>query len=211
MNNGQRPWYFSTWFIIIMFFVFWPAALGLLIYRNSKNKSALFMGTTDRNKYIIGGVVLAIIGLARIKTTFGVIMLIGGVVLFIYSAQLAKKSERNRKYIDLIVNLGETSIDNIASVCNVPYETALKEIKFLQTVAVLNNVVIDEAARSVRKVAAPQQNAPSDFEQLAGMLTGGSSSPEMVTCTCPGCGAKVALPKGSTTNCEYCDSPITAK
>lgn len=214
MNNHVRPWYYSTWFIIVMFFVCWPIAIGLLIFRNkniaASGKKTLFMGTTDRKKYIIVGIVMALVGLVSIKdhTFMGIALIAGGVALYFYSTELAKRSERNKKYIELVVNQGETSIDNIAGVCNTSYDKAAKELRILQEVGVLENVLIDEVARTiVLNKSQPVVNEPSEID-LGGIF---GKPAEMVTCTCSGCGAKVAIPRGKTVNCEYCDSPITAQ
>ena len=42
--------------------------------------------------------------------------------------------------------------------------------------------------------------------QVAGVVQN-----EKVECTCPGCGARIILVKGSAEDCEYCGAPIYAK
>lgn len=207
MNNNQNKWYLSGWFIVLMFIVFWPAGIALLIMRNTGNKNALFIGSTDKKKYIIAGVALIVLGLAMIteSTVYGILMIAGGGALLYYSKTLTDKAARNRRYIDLIVNQKEGSIDNIAAVCNIPYDTAVKELKYLQTVGVLNNISIDEVNRTISLVE-PKPNYTNNP-----LNTFAQAGPqEEVTCTCPGCGAKVLLVRGSSVQCEYCDSPITA-
>lgn len=208
MNNiDTSKWYFSTWFIIVMFIAFWPAGIALLILKNSKNKNAMFIGTTDKRKYMLGGAALVIIGLSSIgdHAFWGLAMIVGGAAMLYYSKTLVDKAERNRKYIDLIVNQHEGSIDNIAGVCNIAYDKCIKELKYLQTVGVLSNVSIDEAGRMVNLI----QTQPV-IERNQSILSPFATPAEEVTCTCPGCGAKVAVVKGTSVTCEYCDSPITA-
>ena len=208
MNNiDTSKWYFSTWAIIVAFIVFWPAGLALLILKNTKNKNAMFIGTTDKRKYMLGGAALVLIGIATISdhTLWGLLLIIGGAAMLYYSKTLVDKAARNRKYIDLIVNQHEGSIDNIAGVCSIPYDKCIKELKYLQTVGVLSNVSIDEANRVVNLI----QTQPV-IERSQSILSQFAQAPEEVTCTCPGCGAKVIVPKGASVTCEYCDSPITA-
>ena len=207
MNNNQNKWYLSGWFIVLMFIVFWPAGIALLIMRNAGNKNALFIGSTDKKKYIIAGIALIVLGLAMIteSTIYGILMIAGGGALLYYSKTLTDKAARNRRYIDLIVNQKEGSIDNIAAVCNIPYDTAVKELKYLQTVGVLSNISIDEVNRTISLV----QPEPSFINNAMNAFTQAGPQEE-VTCTCPGCGAKVLLVRGSSAQCEYCDSPITA-
>lgn len=206
MNYDSSKWYFSTWFIVLMFIACWPVGIALLILRNTGKKSAIFLGSTDKKKYVTGGIGLVILGVCIIgsSTTWGLLMIIGGAAMLYYSKTLADKAERNRKYIDLIINQHEGSIDNIASVCNITYDKCVKELKYLQTVNVLNNVSIDETGRTINLI----QTAPV-VDRPVSMIPSGQAATQ-VTCTCPGCGAKVAVFKGTSINCEYCDSPITA-
>ena len=207
MNNiDTSKWYFSTWFIIVMFICFWPAGIALLILKNTGRKDALFIGTTDKRKYVLGGVALLVIGLSTISdhTFWGLLMIVGGAAMFYYSKNLADKADRNRKYIDLIVNQHEGSIDNIAGVCNIAYDKCVKELKYLQTVGVLSNVSIDETGRTVNLIQTQPQ-----AERNVSILPPFAQAEE-VTCTCQGCGAKVVVAKGTTVKCEYCDSPISA-
>ena len=197
MNNiDTSKWYFSTWFIIVMFICFWPAGIALLILKNTGRKDALFIGTTDKRKYVMGGVALVVIGLATISdhTFWGLLFIVGGAAMFYYSKNLADKADRNRKYIDL----------NIAGVCNIAYDKCVKELKYLQTVGVLSNVSIDETGRTVNLIQTQPQ-----AERNVSILPPFAQAEE-VTCTCQGCGAKVVVAKGTTVKCEYCDSPISA-
>ena len=71
MNNiDTSKWYFSTWFIIVMFICFWPAGIALLILKNTGKKNTLFIGTTDKRKYVLGGVALVVIGLTPPTFTY---------------------------------------------------------------------------------------------------------------------------------------------
>ena len=217
MNNNVTPWYFS-WPVIIIAFIFaWPIGLGLLIARNLKNKQSIFLGSTDKRKYLAAGavlIVLAIISFSNDGTFMGFVYLGGGVALIAYANVLVKKSQRNRMYIDMIVNNNETSLDKIASVCNIQYETVLKEVKQLISFNVLKNASIDETSRSITVVKAqpaPVQNLTQFVNEVTDGFTGSASvNNAPVSCSCPGCGAKVVITPGQTIICEYCDTPITA-
>ena len=102
MNNNVTPWYYSWPVIIIAFIVFWPVGLALLICRNTGNKHSVFLGSTDKRKYIIAGVVLivfAIVSFSNHSGTMGVLYLAGGIALIAYANVLVRKSQRNRMYI----------------------------------------------------------------------------------------------------------------
>ena len=217
--NKNLPWYYSTVAIVLAFLFFWPLGIVLLILRNSSNKQSVFLGSTDKKKYIIAGVILILIGISLFSSKsffMGFFMIIGGIALIVYAEKLKRKALRNRQYIDLIVNQGQTSLDSIANMCNINYDLVVKELRSLTSLGVLKNAVIDENYRTITVQNQPAQALPQNW---AGVVPGetdsfagtASQSTEEVMCVCPGCGAKVALRKGAAINCEYCDMPIVAK
>ena len=188
--------------------------------RNTGNKHSVFLGSTDKRKYIIAGVVLivlAIVSFSNHSGTMGVLYLAGGIALIAYANVLVRKSQRNRMYIDLIVNNNETSLDKIASMCNVQYDTVVKELKSLITFNVLKNASIDEMNRTitinrVQPQPQPQQQISQFVNDVTAGFTSAVAAEQMapVSCSCSGCGAKVVVQPGQTVICEYCDTPITA-
>ena len=221
MNNNVTPWYYSWPVIIIAFIVFWPVGLALLILRNTGNKHSVFLGSTDKRKYIIAGVVLivlAIVSFSNNSGTMGVLYLAGGIALIAYANVLVRKSQRNRMYIDLIVNNTETNLDKIASMCNVQYDTVVKELKSLITFNVLKNASIDEMNRTITiNRVQPQTQPQQQISQFVNDVTAGFTSAVAaeqaapVACTCSGCGAKVVVQPGQTVICEYCGIAVTAR
>lgn len=219
MNNNVTPWYYSWPVIIIAFIVFWPVGLALLILRNTGNKHSVFLGSTDKKKYIIAGIVLIVLGIASYSNHsgfMGTLYLFGGIAIILYANVLVRKSQRNRMYIDLIVNNNETSLDKIASACNVQYDTALKELKTLVSFNILKNASIDEMARTITIVKDQPVPQNQGFTQFVNDVTAGFTAGTVqagatpVSCACSGCGAKVVVMPGQTVVCEYCDTPITA-
>lgn len=219
METNSRPWYYSTWIIVLAFLFFWPLGVVLLILRSAGSKQSVFLGSTDKKKYIIGGACLILLGMMWISsgsTGMGLFMIVGGIVVIAYADKSKRRAIRNRQYIDLIVNQGQTSLDNIANMCNINYDLVVKELRTLITLGVLKNAVLDEMTRTItiQRVAPqiPQQNLQQTLSGLVDGVVGtqASESAQMVACTCPGCGAKVAIRKGTTQVCDYCDSPIVA-
>ncbi len=219
METNSRPWYYSTWIIVLAFLFFWPLGVVLLILRSAGSKQSVFLGSTDKKKYIIGGACLILLGMMWISsgsTGMGLFMIVGGIVVIAYADKSKRRAIRNRQYIDIIVNQGQTSLDNIANMCNINYDLVVKELRTLITLGVLKNAVLDEMTRTItiQRVAPqiPQQNLQQTLSGLVDGVVGtqASESAQMVACTCPGCGAKVAIRKGTTQVCDYCDSPIVA-
>jgi len=213
MDNNIRPWYQSWWVIIIALLFCWPIGIGLIIFRNSQGKQSVFMGTTDKRKYILGGIALVFVGICWMmggSVFLGLFTIVGGVALIVYADRLQKKAQRNRQYIELIVNRDETSLDKIASVCNVQYDIMLKELQTLINRNILKGAILDTNGRmiTVRKEvpvrsAMPYESGNSSVEVV--------EAPVNVNVVCPGCGAKHVIKKGETIYCDYCDTPITAE
>ena len=208
----QRPWYLSTAVIVLAFLFFWPLGIALIIIRakgSSMDRQAVFKGASNQKLYVIGGAVLAIIGLVNLFTPrsskgWAVFMIIGGAFLIYYSTRIAKTAARNRDYINMIVNQDIDDVTIIADACNVPVEKAEKEIQQLISIGVLRNTTLDTASHIVTMTRQPIQQAQdySDYDMGGG---------DMVTVACPGCGAKMNLRRGTSINCEYCDAPIVAR
>lgn len=216
MNNGSYPWYLSWPVIIIAFLFFWPAAIVLIYLRTQSTKGGAFAAASNKKVYMILGGILILFGLTRFKSSIpmALFMIVGGAAIIYYANTLAKKASRNKSYIDLLVNQGETSIDKVANMLNVRYDVALKELKTMKSLGILKGATIDEQSRSVSITRV--QNAAGEISGMVNSVTGaliGSASTaaasgavETVEGACPGCGAKYTGPKGSTVTCSYCDA-----
>lgn len=216
MNNNAYPWYLSWPVIILVFIFFWPASLALIYLRTQHGRQGAFAAASNKSLYMIMGGLLTILGLAMVgdSTWMGLFMIIGGGVMIGYANTLAKKAARNKSYIDLLVNQGETSVDKIASMLNVKYDVALQELKTMKSLGILKGAEINEATRSV--TLAQVQNAAGNISQMVNGVTGAllgnasvdaaSGAAVMTEGACPGCGAKYTGPKGSTVTCSYCDA-----
>lgn len=228
MNNSSYPWYLSWPAIIVAFIFFWPAALVLIYLRTKNSKSDIFAAASNKKVYIVLGVLLILMGLGNIASSalMGIFMIVGGAAVIYYANTLAKKATRNKTYIDLIVNQGETSIDKIASMLNVKYDVALKELQTMKTLGVLKNAQINANTHTVT-VEKPvntqnslQNNLQNSFGQITGAvnevtdaLTGAASTSAATTvsCACPGCGAKYTGVQGNSLTCDYCDTTFVLK
>lgn len=216
MNNGSYPWYLSWPVIIIAFLFFWPAAIVLIYLRTQSTKGGAFAAASNKKVYMILGGILILFGLTRFKSSIpmALFMIVGGAAIIYYANTLAKKASRNKSYIDLLVNQGETSIDKVANMLNVRYDVALKELRTMKSLGILKGATIDEQSRSVSITRV--QNAAGEISGMVNSVTGAligsastaaaSGAAETVEGACPGCGAKYTGPKGSTVTCSYCDA-----
>ena len=200
MNNQSYPWYLSWPAIIVAFLIFWLVAIVLIYLRTKNSKSGAFAAASNKKVYMILGAVLVVMGIGNIGDSFlmGLFFIAGGAALIYYSNTLAKKAVRNKQYIDMIVNQGETSVDKIASVLNIKYDVALSELKTMQTLGILKGATINEQTHSISveklKNTAGEisgmVNSVTDALMGAASTDAASEQTAQVTHACPGCGAK---------------------
>lgn len=209
--ENQQPWYYS-WVVIGLALCFvWPVGLVLLVMRLNGSKATVTFGKAQKTiLYIVAGFLfLMAIGFFAGDAAFlGILFAAGGGAVIYYNQKAAKRSERFRQYINMIVNQGIESIDTMAAMSNTPYEVVVSDLNKMVGQGILKNAVIDQMSRTVViPKAAPmvQQPQPTLLNSL-----GVTSAPQMLAVTCPGCGAKMTLAKGSVCSCEYCDTPIHA-
>lgn len=211
-DRNNLPWYYSWPAIVIAFICFWPVGIALVILRNSANKKTMFESSSNGKIYVIIGVILILAGLGSISDSFllAVFFVAGGIALINYSKKIKKRALRYKQYIELIVNRDETSLDKIAGICNLQYEALVKELQLMIDKNVLDGAIIDPVSRTITiRKAAPMR--PASYIDTAYQTEDNVPvQPVEVSCVCPGCGAKNIVVKGTTVNCEYCDSPITA-
>ncbi len=219
--NHTYPWYLTWPVIIVAFIFFWPAGLVLIYLRTQSGKNGAFAAASNKKVYIVLGIVLLLFGLTRFKHSvpMALFMIVGGCALIYFANTIAKKADRNKSYIDLLVNQGETSIDKVANKLNVKYDVALKELQTMKSLGILKGAVIDEQTRSISMSTV--QNTAGEISNMVNSVTGailGNASTDEASGTaqaaespCPGCGAKYAGAKGTTITCSYCDTTFVLK
>lgn len=216
MNQTSYPWYLTWPVIILAFIFFWPAAIVLIYLRTKSSKGGMFAAASNKKIYIVLGVILILLGLTRFDNSVFValFMIIGGGAMIYYANTLAKKASRNKSYIDMIVNQGETSIDKMASTLNVKYDVALKELQTMQSLGVLKGATIDAQTHSISvtqmkntvgQISGAVNNITNTLTNAASNDAAGGNG-GMVQTACPGCGAKYTGMKGTSCTCDYCDA-----
>lgn len=194
MNVNQK-WYHQTFVIVAAFLIFWPVGIYFLVSRNNATKQGMFTGGLNFKQSVTISMILFAIALFCLfnedTRSAAVIYIIGGVAMLIYGKNNEKKIARYRKYIELIINNNISSIDTIASVCGISYETCRSELTTLISKGVLKNATISDTTHTInftKKIMASTEQA--------------------VMVTCSGCGASVAIPKGTRCECDYCGNTL---
>jgi len=202
-----------SWGLIIFFFiVFWPVGLFLLVKRLSVDKSATIKNGKSLTifSYVLMGLGVIIFfsrvsgpgdtGIAILSGLFPLVMFVGGGFLL---NRLARKTtqtgERYKKYIALIVNQNQTSIDHIASTAGVPYGIVLTDLQKMISLGYFPGAYIDLDRGEIFSARIPQPQVftqPGSFVQVQERVA-----------TCRSCGANNRV-VGQVGECDYCSSPL---
>ena len=203
-NTGKKPT--STGWIIFWFILFWPIGLYLLIKRSSVDKSA----TMKSNKplYVVS-YILILLGVMYLIMAFSVDTIFlagtvifggGGVIIYCFARKTKRTGERYRKYISLIVNQNQTSIDNIASAVGVSYNVTAKELQKMIDSGYFVGAYIDTTERDIVLAKTAQPQASVSFTPSTVQL-----QERVVVCGSCGANNKVI---GQVGECEYCGSHL---
>jgi len=196
--------------IIVWFILFWPLGALFLFRKLSRDKAAIMR---DGKKVTIISFVLVGIGVliysmalevdAAYFYMWALALVGGGVWTFLMARKMKVEGERYKKYISIVVNQGQTSIDNIASAVGVSYQAAAKDLQKMIDAGYFSGAYIDVTQREIvlARAAPPQgsasyaQSAPSAVKVQERIVSCGS------------CGANNKV-KGQIGECEYCGSPL---
>ena len=211
------------WPVILLALVFFfPLGLVLLVLRIR----------SDRGAALVIGSILAFIGWGGVAF-FGLFGCIGfsmagheergpivaglGVILFGFSAlgfigsRLKARGNRVRRFVQLIINQGQTSIAAMAQILGRrDVDGVTRELQAVIDGGYLPGVGIDYQSYTVQRTA-PRPAVVFQPPPLPG-------SPQrpmpagQVTFTCRACGANnaVSVVPGMAPRCEYCDTPVRA-
>jgi hypothetical protein len=205
----------TSWgWIIFWLIVFWPVGLILIIKKLSEDKSAIMSGKSGAASVV--GWILTAIGalflLSGLSASEGSVIVLAlfflaGGILLLRKAQGNKKTAAiYKKYIDIIVNNGESSIDNIAGAVGLGYDKVAADLQKMIDIGYLKNAYINVSTREIiipRSVPSPE---------LVPQAAGSNAAPvaQKLVIRCPACGANATVVSGSVTECEYCGSPLSA-
>lgn len=203
MSSGNQKGLSWGW-VVFWIIIFWPVGVFLLIRKLTTDKSAAM---TSERPLSIAALVLMTLGIIYIILSFAdqsmllaaAVFGIPGIWLFFKSKQTKAAGAKYRKYIAIVINQNQTSIDNIASAMGVKYEQAAKDLQKMINAGYFTGAYIDVTQREIvlARVAPPQ--TAQDFA-IAQSST--------IVVSCNSCGANNQVIHGRTSECEYCGSPI---
>ena len=204
-NTLTRP---TPWILIIIgFIVFWPIGFVLLFKRLAIDKRATI--NSGKTLFVVSFVMIAI-GLIFFATSFydgpwaivfAAIFCGGGILINRIAKRIKNTGERYRKYIALIVNQAQYSINAIALAVGVEYRIAEKDLQKMIDTGYFTGAFIDMFQKTI-VLAQPAwvQSAQSGIPH--------SNMGAEIVVSCKSCGAINRARVGQIADCEYCDSPL---
>ncbi len=203
--------------IIFLLIIFWPIGLILVIRKLATDKKALMSGKTI-SLSVVGWIltvfgIIGFIGCITDPTATGgavmaLIFAVGGILLILKARKTKKQAAKYRKYIDVVVNGGEKSVDNIAGAVGLQYEVVIKDLQDMIDIGYLKNAYIHQADREILL----KQYAESQIQQTYQQTNQQFSNPiQPKAVRCPGCGANNIISSNEICECEYCGTPLTLK
>lgn len=222
-ENGQIKIIYSWPVIFLLLYFFWPVGVFLLYKRvQFDRKAALSIGKVI-NILGIGAYGIAVLGVIACLVEgfagedFEIILFFGiaGFVMRKVAKKLTRNAEKIRRYLQIIVNGGETDMDKIARTVNQPYDTVVSDIQKMIDSGYLNGRYI---SRSQHKILFQSDQEFEDvdltediddaFENYIEEVEAPQPTPvQSRTVTCKCCGAKNII-QARNAECEYCGSQL---
>ncbi len=194
-----------SWKVVIIAFVFfWPVGLYLLWNKLSNDKAA-YMQNSKILKVI--GIIFILCGLSMITSIrsgsgFGAfIFYVGGGALIIYGSERVKKSgELYKKFIEIVINQNQTTIENIASAMGLTYEETVEGLQKMIDKGYFEGAYIDHSKHEIVLHSRNNVAQETGFE--------GAAQPQQRVVKCPNCGGNNWITVGRVCECDFCGSPI---
>lgn len=199
-NRGANKRGLAWGWVVALLVLFWPLGLLALYHKLNADKSASFkcgkiLRIVSYLLMFFGAIYISLVltdGVTYI--TPAILFGGGGLLLNHYARKTKKRSERYKKYIMLVINQNQTSIDSIASAMGIAYEMAVKDLQKMIDSGYLPASHIDITARKIVTIAA--KTSQTTEQAQAKVLT------------CESCGANNRIEAGQIAECEYCGSPL---
>lgn len=218
-NNLQQKKSTSWGVIILLLILFWPVGLFLLYRKLSGDKVAALKNSKILN--ILGWVfaacaviyvLMAITGNVETKDGSSIVgplivalVFYGGGGAFMISTAKRMKinADKLKKYIEIVINNNQTSIDNIAAAVSVSYEEAMKDLQKMIDNGYFENAYIDI---SEREIVLTNKKMEQEYSTSKVQMDGHVNEPQTKVVACRSCGANNKVIKGQVSECEYCGS-----
>lgn len=198
-----------SWIAIIIWFIFfWPVSIYLIWKKLSTDKAATMKNSKVLRVIgivfvVMGAIMLTEVGNDTGMALFGFLFYAGGGALIIWGSIKVKQSgERYKKYIDIVINQNQTTIDNIASMMRLTYDQTVKDLQKMIDIGYFEGAYIDQANHEI--VLLHRQHTPVNNQ----VQNHSEPQAQQKTVKCPNCGGNSVLTVGCVCECDFCGSPI---
>ncbi len=206
----KKKWSPSWIAIIICLFVFWPASI-LLIWKKLSTDRAAAMKNSKILRII--GIVFIILGLLSLGgasdsgTALGILIFYGGggALIIWGSIKVKKMGEQYKKYIDIVINQNQTTIDNIASMMGLDYEKTVKGLQKMIDLGYFADAYIDQVNH---EIVFPSRRVVQTVNPANIPSNNNFAQPQHKAVKCPNCGGNNMIIVGSFCECDFCGSPL---
>ena len=197
--------------IVIWFLLFWPVGIYFLWKRLSNDKAAAMKNSKVLRVIGIIFIVMGVMMLAEIgndaeTALFGFAFYAGGGALIIWGSIKVKQSgERYKKYIDIVINQNQTTIDNIAAMMGLSYDQAAKGLQKMIDLGYFEGAYINQGEHEIVFSKKQQQVVNASMENTN---FGEAEQTQQKSVKCPNCGGNNTIIVGRVCECEFCGSPL---
>lgn len=208
--------------IIILLIIFWPIGIYLIYKKMNSDKASVLQKSKTLN--IVGWVFVffavvyfleAITGKLEVTDgTSGVggiclalIFFGGGGALMLYMSKKSNaKAIKIKKYISIVINNGQTSIDSIAAAMRMDYNQVVKDLTEMIDKGYFTNAYIDDSRREIILTQRQtSQELEADVSYGQNNIQGNTvSNQQFKLVLCKNCGANNKILDGIVSECEYC-------
>lgn len=197
----------TSWgWIVFWCILFWPVGIYLLVRRLGSDRTAVLKNSGTVRIISIVLVVLGVLSMFSAFSSSGTIgtffygvllFVLPGVLLYRKSQSMKYEGGKFQKYIAIVINQGEKSIEKISLAVGVSKQEAQEDLQKMIDHGYFQNTYIDAAASEIilpdrknRDLVAYEQEKQKNYRAV----------------TCQSCGAQEKIAEGQTRKCEYCGS-----
>ena len=193
-----------------------PVLLAILYSDKSSRREKLTAGKIARyfSYWLLLTSPLSLIMGISMGSGFSIVMailyFICGIVILRIGRRFDEKGERYKQYIDLVVNQGITSVDDIASVTGVDYKDVMTDLQKMIDEGFFPQARLDNTQRAIvfRRDEVQKAMAEEPQSTYVHPRYGAQQEPQEKVVTCPCCGANNKVMSGKVSECQYCGSFI---
>jgi hypothetical protein len=203
--------------VILLLILFWPIGLYVLYKKVTGDKTSALKNSKTLNT--VGWVFAAFSAIYLLMAISGgmpasdalsafVFFGAGGALMIYGSNRMKKNAAKLKKYISVVINNNQTSIDNIAAAIPTDYEQAKNDLQKMIDSGYFQGAYIDASNREI--VLPKRENSPSTnlSENNIQYENKSMEQPRFKVVICKNCGANNTVAEGNLCECEYCGSPL---